>query len=219
MSSQKYQEAPMNTYRSMQVTCIFAAVSLLIACSNDEATTSEPGQTLTPAQQFARNLANHCGQAFEGRIITNRPAADNDPFENQRLVMHVRECTDEVLYVPFHVGDDRSRTWILTHGPDGLELKHDHRHDDGSDDEITMYGGTSETPGTAIRQEFPVDDFSIRMFEESGLTASLSNVWAMEIVPDERFMYELGRTAEDRLFQVEFDLTRPVPPPPAPWGW
>lgn len=210
----------MNTSELRKVTSIIAVVVLVAACGSDDTTTSEQSAlSLTPAQQFTVNLASHCGQAFEGRIIANRPASDSDPFENQRLVMHVRECSDNVLYVPFHVGDDRSRTWILTHTEEGLELKHDHRHEDGSDDDITLYGGTSETPGTVIRQEFPVDDFSIRMFEAAGLTASLSNIWAMEIVPGERFMYELARTAEDRLFQVEFDLTRPVSPPPAPWGW
>lgn len=209
----------MNTPTSIRIAGIITAVALMVACSIDEETVSDTGQAISPSQQFTQRLASHCGQAFEGRIVANRPATDNDPFENQRLVMHVRECTDDILYVPFHVGDNHSRTWILTHRPDGLELKHDHRHEDGSDEDITMYGGTSETPGTAIRQEFPVDDFSIQMFEEGGLMASLSNVWAMEIVPGERFMYELSRTAEDRLFQVEFDLTRPVSPPPAPWGW
>ena len=40
---------------------------------------------------------------------------------------------------------------------------------------------------------------------------------AIEIAPGRQFVYELSRPG-GRLFQVEFDLTRPVPPPPAPWG-
>ncbi len=194
-----------------------ATLLLTAACSPDAPQATETD--LSPAEAFTQRLASHCGQAFEGRVITNRPAQENDAFADQRLVMHVRECHDDVLYVPFHVGSDRSRTWILTHTDNGLELKHDHRNEDGSDDTITMYGGTSSTAGTEVRQEFPVDAWSIQLFEDNDLYASTSNVWAMEIEPGSRFLYELSRTAEDRLFQVEFDLTQPVDPPPTPWGW
>jgi hypothetical protein len=119
--------------------------------------------------------------------------------------------------VPFHVGDDHSRTWVLTRTADGLRLKHDHRHEDGSDDAVTMYGGDTAASGTPVRQEFPVDTFSIEMFEREGLTASVTNTWAMEIEPGQRFLYELSRPS-GRLFRVEFDLATPVPPPPTPWG-
>ncbi len=171
-----------------------------------------------PADAFLAAIASHCGQAFQGRIIANEPQPDGDPFVGQRLVMHVRECSEEEVRVPFHVGEDNSRTWILTRTDTGLRLKHDHRHEDGSDDDVTMYGGDTDAAGTAQRQSFPVDEFSIEMFLREGLTPSVSNVWAMEIEPGERFLYELSRTAENRLFQVEFDLTTPVDRPPTPWG-
>jgi hypothetical protein len=175
-----------------------------------------------PADAFLARIAEHCGQAFEGRIIANTPPAGedppaDDPFVGKRLVMHVRECSDDELKVPFHVGDDRSRTWVLTRTETGVRLKHDHRHEDGSDDAVTMYGGDTATSGTYVRQEFPVDQYSIELFNREGLPASVTNVWAMEIEPNQRFMYELARPT-GRLFQVEFDLTTPVAAPPTPWG-
>src|SRR5690606_39928653 len=66
-----------------------------------------------PADAFMAALASHCGQAFEGRVVANEPRpAEPDAFEAERLVMHVRGCDDPAreLRVPFHVGDDRSRT-------------------------------------------------------------------------------------------------------------
>ncbi|MBX3704240.1 MAG: cobalamin-binding protein [Steroidobacteraceae bacterium] len=174
-------------------------------------------QSPAPADRFLSNLSRHCGQAFAGRIVANVPQPDSDPFTGKALVMHLRECRDGELRIPFHVGGDRSRTWVLTRTPQGLRLKHDHRHEDGSDDAVTMYGGDTATVGTAMRQEFPVDAESIALFEREGLAASVTNVWAMEIEPGRRFLYELRRPS-GRLFQVEFDLTRPVTPPPAPWG-
>ncbi len=130
--------------------------------------------------------------------------------------MHVRECTPRQVRVPFHVGDDHSRTWVITRTDDGLRLKHDHRHADGSPDVLTMYGGDTTTPGTPVRQEFPVDAESRALFEREGREASMSNVWAIELEPGRRYVYELKRPG--RLFRVEFDLTNPVPLPPPPWG-
>jgi len=79
-----------------------------------------------------------------------------------------------------------------------------------------MYGGDTATPGTAGRQEFPVDAESKALFERQGLKASMTNTWAIEIAPGQRYVYELARPG--RLFRVEFDLTKPIAPPPAPWG-
>ena len=180
-----------------------------------------------PADQFMMRLAEHCGQAFAGRVVTNDPASpEPDAFEGQALVMHVRGCDDPTreLQVPFHVGDNHSRTWLLTRTDDGLRLKHDHRLEDGSDDPVTMYGGDTVGEGTSQRQEFPVDRESIELFQREGLDVSITNVWAMEIEPGQRFVYELSRPVSDanpegRLFQVEFDLTQPVEAPPTPWGY
>lgn len=165
---------------------------------------------------FLSALGRYCGQAFAGRIVANEPATANDPFVGKPLVMHVRQCAPGEFRIPFQVGTDRSRTWVLTRTSTGLRLKHDHRHEDGSPDVLTMYGGDTTGPGTVTRQEFPADAESKALFERQGLTASLANVWAMEIEPGRRFVYELARPG--RLFRVEFDLSQPVPPPPSPWG-
>lgn len=169
-----------------------------------------------PAAQFLSAMAAMCGNAYGGRIVANEPAQPNDAFEGQTLVMHVRTCEPGRVLVPFHVGEDRSRTWVLTLQGDRLRLKHDHRHEDGTEDELTQYGGDSTAPGTATRQEFPVDQFSIDLFTRTNRTVSNTNTWAMEVHPGRMFAYELSRPG--RMFRVEFDLTKTVPAPPAPWG-
>jgi hypothetical protein len=170
----------------------------------------------TPADSFVAAITQHCGKAYAGRITANEPDAPNDPFANKPLVMHVLACSPQQLRIPFHVGDDHSRTWVITRTASGLQLKHDHRHADGSPDVLTMYGGDTATPGTAMRQEFPVDAESRALFEKEGSKASVTNTWAMEIDPGKKFVYELARPG--RLFRVEFDLTQPVATPPLPWG-
>jgi hypothetical protein len=167
-----------------------------------------------PADAFMARLAALCGKAFAGRVVTTDPA--DAAFAGKPLVMHVATCEAGRVRVPFHVGEDRSRTWVLTRTPAGMRLKHDHRHEDGSADKLTMYGGDTIAPGTATRQEFPVDAESIALFRAQGAKRSATNVWAME-VDARRFAYELRRPG--RHFRVEFDLTQPVETPPLPWGW
>lgn len=193
-----------------------AVLCLLSACASTPSSSVAPVAD-APADAFLAALRTHCGQAFAGRVLVDTPASANDAFAGKPLVMHVRECGADTTRVPFHVGDDHSRTWVLTRTADGLRLKHDHRHEDGTSDKVTMYGGDTATAGTAQRQAFPVDAESIANFNANGLTASVTNTWAMEIEPGRRFLYELSRP-NGRLFQVEFDLSRPVPLPPAPWG-
>lgn len=180
------------------------------------------GCATTPAESshdaFFARLQSLCGRAFEGRMVTS-DAADRD-MAGQRLVMHVADCSADRVRIPFHVGEDRSRTWVITRNPQGLRLKHDHRHRDGSEDVLTQYGGDTATPGTASRQHFPVDRESIALFRRERRDISTTNVWAVE-VNDGVFAYELRRPPgpNERHFRVEFDLSRPVAAPPLPWGW
>lgn len=188
--------------------------------SNVSQAIAKPASTIAdPQQTFFDRIATLCGQSFAGSVLTDRPDSTGpNAFRDKPLIMHVRDCSEQEIRIPFHVGADRSRTWVLTRGGGGLRLKHDHRHEDGSDDPVTMYGGDTAGKGSAGRQEFPVDGFSKTMFSRAGMAASNSNVWAIEIEPGQRFVYELARTDQDRLFRVGFDLTKPIPTPPAPWG-
>jgi hypothetical protein len=176
------------------------------AASAAAAATAAP---TAPADSFLAALRAHCGQAYEGRIIDPQPA--DTALARQRLVMHVRSCSRDTIRIPFHVGDDRSRTWVLTRTADGIRLKHDHRHEDGTEDRVTQYGGDARG-GTASRQEFPADAFTATL-----IPAAATNVWTVEVTPS-LFAYQLRRESTDRRFRVEFDLGRPVAAPPAPWG-
>jgi hypothetical protein len=172
----------------------------------------------TPTGQpptFFSNLSALCGKAFEGRIVSPPVAADAS-FAGKRLVMHVRECSADTIRIPFHVGEDRSRTWVVTRATTGYRLKHDHRHQDGSEDKVTQYGGDSTTPPSASRQEFPADAFTKALLLREGNAPGVNNIWAVEVEPARIFAYELRRPG--RFFRVEFDLTKPVAPPPPPWG-
>ncbi len=207
----------MNLFRSFPMTAAFALI--LTGCGGKSPDVASQEVAAAPGDAFLAAIAAHCGKAYAGEVVEdNPPAVGEDPFAGKRLVMHVRGCENpsKELRIPFHVGDDHSRTWVLSRTEHGLRLKHDHRHRDGSPDAITLYGGDSRPPGTAQRQEFPADTDSVAMFRKAGMLPSTHNTWAMEIEPDEQFVYELTRP-DGRRFRVVFDLTRAVAEPPAPW--
>ena len=179
-------------------------VLLLAGCA------AVPPAPATPADAFFARLSALCGRSYEGRVVADTPTASPD-FAGKRLVMHVRDCTAAQVRIPFHVGEDRSRTWVVTRTAAGVRLKHDHRHEDGTPDARTNYGGDTAGPGTAERQEFPADAESTAMFVAQNIPVSTANVWAMEVRPGQAFVYELARP--NRLFRVEFDLARPVTSP------
>lgn len=191
------------------VTCSVCCLGLLVgtACGR----TAESPPAVEPHQTFWTALTGLCGRAFEGSVQEEQPP--DAAFAGRALVMHVSDCTGNEIRIPFHVGDDRSRTWVLTRTGTGLRLKHDHRHPDGSEDEVTQYGGDTSEPGTPLRQSFPADRETAAL-----LPAAATNVWTLELEPGARFVYALRRESTDRRFRAEFDLTRPVPAPPPPWG-
>lgn len=161
--------------------------------------------------EFWNKLKNHCGKAYEGQIVAG--GKEGDGFTGEKLIMHVRSCEDNVIRMPFFVGEDKSRTWVLTLGEDNLILlKHDHRTPGGSDDEITQYGGRSTNTGLDSIQFFPADQYTSDL-----LSHASNNVWWITL--DENFFsYNLRRIGSDRLFSVKFDLSTEIETPEAPWG-
>lgn len=162
------------------------------------------------ANEFWEQLKTHCGKSYEGTLTY--PLEDAD-FGGKKLVMHIRECSETQIKIPFFVGDDKSRTWIFTKKGDKIELKHDHRHQDGTPEDITMYGGLATNSGQATIQVFPADQHTVDMLPEAS-----TNVWWLTI-DDSKFTYNLRRVGSDRLFTVTFDLSRTVENPDRPWGW
>ncbi|QBX37646.1 hypothetical protein E4M02_00230 [Brevundimonas sp. S30B] len=180
-------------------------VAALIGLSTAACATAQEGAN--PQDAFLARLNALCGQTFEGRVVSDDPA-DAD-FRSNRLVMQVRDCAADEVGIPFAVGEDRSRRWIITRTEEGLRLKHDHRDEQGVIHGYHMYGGDTATDGTAGRQEFPVDQESVAQFIAGGAQVSTTNVWAVEVHPGRIFAYELRRP-EGRFMRVEFDLTRPI---------
>ena len=196
----------------MKKYCAYVLLGLAVI-SNAALAKEAPLVSIPTHDAFFNAIKAHCGKAFQGKVSKDNVG---NTFGNAKLVMHIRKCTDSEIQIPFHVGEDASRTWILTKTGAGLMLKHDHRNEDGSFHSSTMYGGHTVDEGFPQVQSFPTDVYSKALFIESGIAASTDNVWQMMIYPS-RFSYRLIRPARE--VQVDFDLKNPIATPSAPWGY
>ena len=185
----------------------------------------------TAPLSFFEEIQPYCGKAFAGKLVSNDEV--DASFAAEDIVMHIRDCPragallgESEVRIPLHVGENRSRTWIVNAGWDlytnpswQLVLKHDHRHEDGEPDAITMYGGSQSYKQTeAGAYAFPADEFSKTMFDREGIPDSKQNTWVVELKPEENlFAYQMSRP--NRFFRIEFDLSQPVDVPPPAWGY
>lgn len=206
-------------------------ISVVALLETSCATTSASKDFLTlNRDDYWAELSALCGQTLYGKMVSNE-AADAD-MAGRPMRMIVASCSDDEIRIPFHVGPledggkwDTSRTWVLRKTAKGIQLKHDHRHEDGTPDAVTNYGGEWINiapmpilvcnPENSLKIDFPVDVESIANFRANGLNKSITNVWSIGIAPSAcpsnprnppaKFTYELNRTGENaRHFKVAF---------------
>ena len=158
-----------------------------IAGAQETATADRSTQRL-----FFENLRKLCGTQLEG--VTEFPQDPKHDFAGKKLVMSVQTCSESEIRIPFRVGEDTSRTWIISLSEKGLLLKHDHRHADGTPDKVTMYGGWAAPGGTAMQQRFAADEETAKLIPEAS-----TNVWTLTIGEGgNEFTYALERHAQPR---------------------
>lgn len=168
-----------------------AAACLLAGC----AATPPPADA---RDGFMATLQGMCGQRFEGAL--SYAIDPRSEFAGKKISTEV-VCTLDAVRMPVQVGENRSRTWIFTRSAAGLELRHDHRHPDGTPDAVTMYGGMAREGGTARSQAFLADAHTARI-----VPGADTNVWTVSLSQDGRVLtYRLDRHDKPR---AEFVLKR-----------
>ncbi len=163
----------------------------LVALSGDE-------------KKFFDRISSLCGKKFEGRQIYMTEGREN--FAGEKMVIHFESCTDEKISIPFHIGKDKSRTWLLLAEDGRLRLRHDHRYEDGTPEEITMYGGFSNpNKSTEFSQYFPPDDYTIELLENAP-----GHEWAFTLTEDMKTMAYCLQYEEELIFKAEFYTDEPL---------
>lgn len=203
----------MMTTRRAGPASVLAALALL-ACGSGAEREEATLIAMSAQDQFWAAMQRQCGRAYPGRLVLE-PPGDDMLTGTEELVVHWRECADSQMRVPFHIeieadgSWDRSRTWVYMRHAGSLELRHDHRHEDGSEHERNWYGASTLAEGGTGWQEFVLTERTAPDGSRLG--------WRIEIVPGERYTYGTIR-GEEYTWRVDFDLSREVAAPPPPWG-
>jgi hypothetical protein len=157
----------------------------------------------TDKQAFMDNLRSLCGHSYSGEVVY--PETPPRGFEDP-LVAHFSHCEESEIHIPFHVGENESRTWMLELADENvLHFKHDHRHPDGTPERMTDYGGYATDEGNELHQFFPADDFTISLRDNLR-----SHIWTIKLSEDlSTFSYSLY-LYENLYFRADFDLNNPI---------
>lgn len=155
-------------------------------------------QDLSHAKFFG-NLKSLCEQSFIGKTFF--PTDKKDPFVGVKLTINFSSCSKDEIRVSFKVAKDTSRTWVITNTEKGLLLKHDHRHEDGTPDKVTMYGGYADINGNALTQAFFADAHTSEM-----IPAAKTNIWQLSFNQSKsQLTYSLQRNSAPR-YKAIFEL-------------
>ena len=180
--------------------------SITFSCNNqqkksqDSSGISFQSEALSDVQKaFMNNLASLCGKSFPGKEVYSLPGRES--WADKPFMMHVTICGENGIHIPFHIGEDKSRTWMFLVEENGLRFRHDHRHEDGTPEDQTLYGGFADNTGTAFMQKFPADQYT-----EDLLDDNISREWRIILTEDlSTFTYELHYKGA-KVFAAEFAL-------------
>lgn len=187
----------MNTiFNMIRLSARYLVCALAFAGSSGQSYAEETSPDMQMHEQFFETVKSFCGARFEGEMTF--PVDGQDSFAGKLLVANVAECTEEVVRIPFIVGEDQSRTWIISKHAGSLQLKHDHRHPDGTPDEVTMYGGMATSGGSARSLSFAADAHTAEI-----IPAARTNVWSIKFNPQgDQLTYHLERNSAPRFTAV-----------------
>lgn len=174
---------------SLFLACLFFFLTLCVSAEVEDA-----------RGLFFQNLKSLCGQSVEGEtdLIVGKA---NDSMADAKLTLRFKTCSNEEIRVPFQVDENHSRTWIIQSSEKGLLLKHDHRNEDGTPDEVTNYGGWATAEGTPHRQFFAADEETRKLFPHADKAG-----WTLQLEPEqERLLYFVENKGEVR-YRAIFDL-------------
>jgi hypothetical protein len=186
----------------------------LMAQTSNQAQSSQAqsNQAQSNQDKFFDSVKALCGQAFSGGIVED--TSNSDAYRGRKFMLHIRDCSATQIKMPLHIDDNSSRILILTKGEDNILLQHDHRHHDGTSDDLTLYGGFTTDAGSANAQAFPESAESIEITKAHAPTRTWPSVWSI-IVSFDNIVYQVVRPG--RTIKTKFNFKNTVANPPKAW--
>ena len=173
-------------------------VSLLMgSCSGVKPTLAKP------TKSFYDKLQGYCGRQLPGVVLY--PTGKEAPFQGLEITMMVEACSTKEIRMPIQVGPKIYRTLILGQDKNGYTLRHENKRADGTQAEISMYGGQTNGTNDSYLLLFPADGYSRQL-----LGAELNYAWSLAFNSDKSTLSYMIENDGKLTLQIDFDLTHPV---------
>lgn len=199
------------TFNTLLKAAVLTAVATISMLSSKSLMALESNQ-----DKFFYQIKALCGKAFSGGIVQD--TSNSTAYRGKKFMLHIRDCSDSQIKMPLHIDDNSSRILVLTRSNNKsgvrIKLQHDHRHQDGASDELTLYGGLTTDAGTANIQDFPESAESIELTKAFAPTRTWPSVWSIYLSVND-IVYQVVRPG--RTIQIKFKLSNTVDNPPKAW--
>jgi hypothetical protein len=152
---------------------------------------------------FYQQLKQHCGQKLNGEVLY--PTGKEAPFRGMPIWLELEKCSDKEIRMPININQKIYRTLILSQDKTNFTLRHENKRADGTQAEISMYGGQTADIKDTYLLLFPADGYSRQL-----LGAELNYAWSLAFNSDKSILSYMIENNGKLTLQIDFSLTKPL---------
>jgi len=119
-----------------------------------------------------------------------------------KIWLEVAQCNQKEIRMPIYINEKIYRTLILSQDQSNYILRHENKRSDGTQAEISMYGGQTDGKKDAFLLLFPADGYSRQL-----LGAELNYAWSLAFTSDKSTLSYMIENNGKLTLQIDFDLS------------
>jgi hypothetical protein len=164
---------------------------------------TKPSVATPVTSSFYQQLKMHCGQKLTGVVLY--PSGKEAPFQGMPIWLELVACSDKEIRMPIYINQKIYRTLVLSQDKTHYTLRHENKRPDGTQAEISMYGGQTTGKTDNYLLLFPADGYSRQL-----LGAELNYAWSLGFNSDKSTLSYMIENDGKLTLQIDFDFNQPV---------
>lgn len=156
------------------------------------------------SESFLENFHHFCKKEFKGSIVY--PAGNDAPFKGQLIKVKVIHISPNEIQLPITIGNKIYRILHLKKDANGVWLQHENKKPDGTQAEISLYGGKAINSDKPFLMVFQADAYTKAL-----LGSERNSSWLLAFSNDKQILTYIAQSDGFLDLQLDFDLTTPVP--------
>jgi hypothetical protein len=151
------------------------------------------------ALSFYKQLRLLCGKRINGMVLY--PAGAEAPFRGLEIRLEIAQCSDREIRMPIYIDNKVYRTLIVGQDQTGYTLRHENKRPNGTQADISMYGGHTTDAGTGYLLIFPADGYTKQL-----MGPELNYVWSLAFNSERTTLSYMAESNGKLNLQLDFNL-------------